>query len=90
MAGARWWEATSFALEFGVTLALTLVALTWLGRWLDARWGTAPGLTITGLVVALAMTSVWTYRRLAPLVASSPETKRQAAAQNSRGETSSS
>ncbi|HTY01570.1 MAG TPA: AtpZ/AtpI family protein [Bacteroidota bacterium] len=33
----------------GIQLALTVVILFFLGRWLDSRWGTAPWLMLAGI-----------------------------------------
>lgn len=35
----------------GLQYALTIAALTWLGWWLDGRWGTTPWLLVAGAVL---------------------------------------
>lgn len=48
----------------GFIIALPLVILGLTGKYLDARWGTTPWLTLVGIVLAIVATSVWLYRYL--------------------------
>ena len=50
--GERPW-ATVYGpyLTLGLQLAVSVVALFFLGRWLDELWGTAPWLMLAGLLV---------------------------------------
>jgi F0F1-type ATP synthase assembly protein I len=41
-------------LTLGLQLALSVVVFFFLGRWLDGLWGTAPWLTVAGLVIGVA------------------------------------
>jgi ATP synthase protein I len=38
-------------LTLGLQLAISVVALFFVGRWLDDRWGTAPWLMLAGLLL---------------------------------------
>lgn len=46
----RWAAYLGLGLEMGLTVA----GLTWLGHYLDERWGTAPWLLLTGGLVGAA------------------------------------
>jgi len=62
------WQLASFAFEMGFIISLPLVILGLLGKYLDARWGTRPWLTLAGILLALVVTSVWLYRYLRSLM----------------------
>lgn len=49
--------AVGRAAQLGFAIALPLVALIFLGLWLDKRWGTAPIFVITGIVLSLILTA---------------------------------
>lgn len=49
--------------DFGATIAVPVVLLAWLGKTLDARWGTAPWLLVAGFVLAAALSSFSIYRK---------------------------
>ena len=73
------WQALSLAWELGFMIALPIVAFGMFGKYLDGRWGTAPGLTLGGILLAMVTSSVWIYRHLKPFVVASrkPEAKNQ-------------
>jgi len=48
--------AMRIAGDFGVTIAVPVVALSVIGKRLDLRYGTWPGLTILGFVLAAVVT----------------------------------
>ncbi len=56
------WLALGFAWKLGYSIAVPLVLLLLVGRWLDQRLGTAPWLLITGLVVSFVLTNVLMFR----------------------------
>jgi hypothetical protein len=58
------WTMASLAAEFGFIIAIPLVVLGLLGKWLDARIDTFPLFTLAGIVLAVVSTSVWMYKRL--------------------------
>jgi LPXTG-motif cell wall-anchored protein len=48
--------AMRIAGDFGVTIAVPVVALSMLGKWLDRRYGSGPWLTVVGFVLAAGLT----------------------------------
>jgi hypothetical protein len=62
------WEALGFAWEFGFMIALPLVAFGGAGKYFDSKWGTAPALALTGVGLAIVVSSFWIYRHLKPLL----------------------
>ena len=56
----------SLAFELGFVIALPLLVLSQLGKYLDQQWGTWPVITLVGIALAMVSTGVWLYRRLAP------------------------
>lgn len=65
---ANKWRLVSLASELGFIIALPLVAFGFLGKWLDAKWGTEPWLTIIGILLAIVATTVWLTRRFKELI----------------------
>jgi len=57
------WQAVNLASELGFIIAIPIVALGLLGKYLDARWGTHPYLKLAGLVLAIVSSSYWLYHR---------------------------
>jgi len=53
-------------LDLGLTFALGIVLLAFLGKWLDARWGTAPWLTLAGAVLGVVVGFVNLFRTALP------------------------
>lgn len=62
------WQISGFALELGFIIAIPLVALGSVGKYLDNRWGTRPWLTLVGILLAMVATGVWLYRYLKSFV----------------------
>lgn len=62
------WKLANFALELGFIIALPLVALAFLGKWLDGKWGTEPWVTIVGVLLAIISTTVWLVRRFKEII----------------------
>lgn len=56
------WVALGFAWRLGYSIAVPLVILLALGRYLDRRLGTEPWLLITGLVLSFVMTNILMFR----------------------------
>jgi hypothetical protein len=56
-------KATNIAFEFGFMIALPLIGFGYLGKYLDARWGTH-FLMLVGIVLALISSSVWFFKRV--------------------------
>ena len=49
--------------DFGVTIALPVVLFAWLGKTLDARWGTKPTFLLVGFLLAALISAVSVYRK---------------------------
>jgi F0F1-type ATP synthase assembly protein I len=49
--------------DFGATIAVPVVLLALLGKWLDAKYGTAPSLLIAGFVLAATLSAVSIARK---------------------------
>lgn len=55
--------ALRIATDFGVSIAVPAVASTFLGMWLDKRFGTAPLFLIVCLATAFTLTALWLYKK---------------------------
>lgn len=49
--------------DFGATIAIPAVLLSWLGKRLDAAWGTRPAFLIAGFALAAALSAYAVWRR---------------------------
>lgn len=49
--------------DFGAAIAVPVVALALLGKYLDQRWQTAPWFLVTGFVLALLTSARIIYRK---------------------------
>jgi hypothetical protein len=58
------WSLVGLAMDMGFIIALPLVVAAFLGKWLDNRFGTKPWLTLAGILVAIAITTVWMTKKL--------------------------
>ena len=59
------WNSPAFALTgIGFSLAVCIVGMAYLGRWLDGKFGTEPALTLVFLVIGLLAGFVGAYRQL--------------------------
>lgn len=64
------WNSPAFALVgIGFQLAVSIVGLTLLGRWLDGKFGTDPVLTLVFLVLGLLVGFTGAYRQLREVLA---------------------
>lgn len=52
------WQALNLAWELGYTIAVPLVLFALAGRWADKRYGTSPWLLLTGMVLAIVLTTI--------------------------------
>ncbi|HJN85372.1 MAG TPA: AtpZ/AtpI family protein [Patescibacteria group bacterium] len=55
--------ALRIAADFGISIAVPAVAATFLGTWLDTRFGTDPLFLIICLVAAFTLTALWLYKK---------------------------
>ncbi len=49
--------------DFGATIAVPVVCLSLVGRWLDGRYGTGPLFLVIGFVVAAVISAATIYRK---------------------------
>lgn len=63
------WQALALAWDFGFIIALPLVGLGLLGKYLDSVYGTKPWLALAGILIAIALSSYWLYRHFAAIMA---------------------
>jgi len=56
-------SAVGLAWELGYTIAVPLVALALLGRWIDKKLGTSPWILLLGILVSIAISSWLVYKK---------------------------
>ncbi len=61
-------QALGFAWDFGVIVAVPLVAFALLGSWLDRRYGTEPWIFLGGVVVSIVITSALVVMKLTKII----------------------
>jgi hypothetical protein len=49
--------------DFGATIAIPVVVLSWVGRRLDERWGTKPWLVLCSFTLAALLSGYVIYRK---------------------------
>jgi hypothetical protein len=52
-------EMINLAMDLGLIIALPLVALGFLGKYLDGRFDTKPWITLAGILLAIVITTLW-------------------------------
>lgn len=52
------WQAVGLAFQFGYTIAVPLVALALVGRFLDKKLDSSPLLFLTGIVLSIITSSI--------------------------------
>ncbi|MGE5297673.1 MAG: AtpZ/AtpI family protein [Acidobacteriaceae bacterium] len=62
------WQMASMAMELGFIIALPLIALGFLGKWLDAKYDTKPWFTLGGIVLAITATTWWLTIKIKSLI----------------------
>lgn len=55
--------ATRIVGDFGFSIAIPVVAFSWVGQYLDERWGTKPWLTVLGFALAALISGKIVYRK---------------------------
>lgn len=58
------WRVASLGLEMGLIVALPLLLFIFIGKYLDVKFHSTPWLTLLGIILAIASTTVWLTRRL--------------------------
>jgi F0F1-type ATP synthase assembly protein I len=64
---SAFWQALSMAWELGYVIAIPLVALALLGRYLDNKLNTSPWLLLTGIILSIVISSiglVWKFNKI--------------------------
>ena len=61
-------SALGLAWELGYTIAVPLVALALLGRFLDRKLGTAPWLLLAGILISIAVSSWAVYKKTLDII----------------------
>ncbi|MDD5489731.1 MAG: AtpZ/AtpI family protein [Candidatus Moranbacteria bacterium] len=61
-------SALGLAWELGYTIAVPLVALAILGRFLDKKLGTAPWLLLAGILVSVTVSSWAVYKKTLDII----------------------
>lgn len=62
------WRSLSLAWELGYLIAIPMVILALLGRWLDKKLGTSPLLLIGGLLFSISISSYLVYKKVVSLI----------------------
>jgi F0F1-type ATP synthase assembly protein I len=63
------WQALNLLGQLGYIIAIPLVVLALLGRFLDKKYDTSPWLLIVGMFFSLMISSVWVYKKSAEIMA---------------------
>jgi F0F1-type ATP synthase assembly protein I len=53
-------------MNLGLSFALGIAFLAWLGHWLDGKWGTTPWMTLSGAVLGVVVGFVNFFRTALP------------------------
>jgi F0F1-type ATP synthase assembly protein I len=62
------WSAISLAWELGYSIAIPLVALALVGRFLDKKLGTSPWIFLAGILVAITLSSWLVYKKTKEII----------------------
>jgi F0F1-type ATP synthase assembly protein I len=57
------WSAVSLAWELGYSIAVPLVGLALVGRFLDKKLGTSPWLILAGILISILISSYLIYKK---------------------------
>lgn len=57
------WSAASLAWELGYLIAVPLVVLALLGRFVDKKYGTSPWFLLSGIVLSILVSSYAVYSK---------------------------
>jgi F0F1-type ATP synthase assembly protein I len=57
------WSAASLAWELGYIIAVPLVVLALLGRFIDKKYGTSPWFLLVGIVLSILVSSYAAYNK---------------------------
>ncbi len=62
------WRLVNLAGQMGFIIALPLVALGFLGKWVDNKLGTDPLFVLVGILLAIVSTTVWLSKKMKELI----------------------
>jgi LPXTG-motif cell wall-anchored protein len=62
------WRLASIAFDMGFIIALPVVVLGLLGKYLDGKFETTPWLTLAGIILAGITTSIWLTKKFKSLM----------------------
>jgi len=62
------YSALGLAWQLGYTIAVPLVALALLGRFLDKKLGTSPFLLLAGILVSIGVTTWLVYKKTLDII----------------------
>ncbi|MBU4453354.1 AtpZ/AtpI family protein [Patescibacteria group bacterium] len=57
------WQAMSLAGQLGYTITIPLVVLALVGRFLDKKYNSSPWFLLGGILLSLAITSIWITKK---------------------------
>lgn len=57
------WSAVSLAWELGYSIAVPLVGLAFVGRFLDKKLESSPWFLLTGILISISISSYLIYRK---------------------------
>ncbi len=63
------WSSLSLAWALGYTIAIPIVILALLGRFLDKQFGTSPWLLLTGIFLSIFISTVGIYYKTTKILA---------------------
>ncbi len=63
------WQGLKLAWEMGYTIALPLVFLALLGRFLDKKFATSPWLLLTGILISIIISTLSIYFKTIKIIA---------------------
>lgn len=62
------WQALSLLGQLGYVIAIPLVILAMIGRFIDNRYHTSPWFLIAGMFLALIISTFWVYKKTAEIM----------------------
>jgi F0F1-type ATP synthase assembly protein I len=62
------WSAVTLAWELGYSIAVPLVGLALVGRFLDKKFDTSPWLLLVGILISILISSFLVYRKTSDIL----------------------
>ena len=76
--GQKTWSALSLAWQLGYSIAIPLVLLALLGRFLDKRFGTSPWLLLVGIFLSLIVSTFAVYYKTVKILSETESESKEA------------